>query len=174
MSRVRDAAEGLEIRPWSQGDLPLLERLLGDSAMIIHLGGPESPAQIADRHNRYCRLRERRMGSMFVVFSDGVDLGSVGYWNRAWHDDEVWELGWSIVPEHQGRGIATRATLLAIEHARSDGAHRFAHAFPSTKNKASNAICRKIGFEHRGIVQFEYPKGHWMECVDWRFDLSLK
>jgi hypothetical protein len=31
----------VNIRPWSDGDLHLLERLLGDPAMNVHLGGPE-------------------------------------------------------------------------------------------------------------------------------------
>jgi RimJ/RimL family protein N-acetyltransferase len=83
----------------------------------------------------------------------------------------VWELGWSVLPEHQGRGVATKATALASEHARSDGAYRFAHAFPSKDNEPSNAICGRIGFEFRGICQVEYPAGHLMECLDWQFDL---
>ena len=163
--------ERVSIRPWTAGDLQLLQRLLGNPDTMIHLGGPESPTQIAERHTRYCSLDERGAGSMFVVLADGIDLGSVGYWNRHWHDDDVWEFGWSVLPEYQGRGIATHAALLALRHACSDGAQRFAHAFPSTENKASNAVCRKVGFECRGIVQFEYPKGNSMECVDWRMDL---
>jgi hypothetical protein len=37
------------IEPWGEGDLPLLERLLADPAMMAHLGGPESREQIAKR-----------------------------------------------------------------------------------------------------------------------------
>jgi RimJ/RimL family protein N-acetyltransferase len=139
--------------------------------MMIHLGGAESSGTIAKRHERYCRLSEYGKGCMFVVIVDGLELGSVGYWDRLWQDHTVWELGWSILPEYQGRGVATKATAVAIEHARADGTYRFAHAFPSKDNEPSNAICRKIGFEFRGICEFEYPAGHFMKCVDWRFDL---
>ena len=31
------------LRPWAVDDLPLLRRLLGDPAMMEHLGGPETP-----------------------------------------------------------------------------------------------------------------------------------
>jgi pyruvate/2-oxoglutarate dehydrogenase complex dihydrolipoamide dehydrogenase (E3) component len=31
------------LEPWGSGDLPLLERLMGDPRMTEHLGGPESP-----------------------------------------------------------------------------------------------------------------------------------
>ena len=33
----------VRIEPWAAGDLPLLEQLLGDPAMMEHLGGPETP-----------------------------------------------------------------------------------------------------------------------------------
>lgn len=37
------------IEPWGRGNLALLEVLLGDPAMMEHLGGPETPAKIASR-----------------------------------------------------------------------------------------------------------------------------
>ena len=49
--------------------------------------------------------------------------------------------------------------------------HRVMHAFPHTENAASNAICRKLGFELLEACEFEYPEGHWMTCNDWRLDL---
>jgi hypothetical protein len=46
------------LQAWPEADLPLLERLLGDPDMMTHLGGPESPEQILQRHQRYLRLLE--------------------------------------------------------------------------------------------------------------------
>ena len=76
-----------------------------------------------------------------------------------------------VLPEFQGRGIAAAATRLVIEAARADGKHRYLHAFPSVENAPSNAICRKLGFELLGDSEFEYPKGSFMRCNDWRLDL---
>jgi len=45
------------------------------------------------------------------------------------------------------------------------------HACPSIDNSPSNAICRRLGFELMGDYEFEYPKGHFMRCNDWRFAL---
>jgi hypothetical protein len=47
--------EDVRIEPWGEGDLPLLERLLGDREMTEHVGGPESPEKIAERQSRYER-----------------------------------------------------------------------------------------------------------------------
>jgi RimJ/RimL family protein N-acetyltransferase len=46
------------------------------------------------------------------------------------------------------------------------------HAFPSPDNGASNAICRKAGFTLLGEVEFEFPKGRFVPCNDWYFELS--
>ncbi|HEY8769626.1 MAG TPA: hypothetical protein VIM03_03730 [Thermoleophilaceae bacterium] len=56
MSHERDRGvehQAAVIVPWGDGDLPLLERLLGDPAMMEHLGGPEPPDQIRQRQLRY-------------------------------------------------------------------------------------------------------------------------
>jgi RimJ/RimL family protein N-acetyltransferase len=45
------------------------------------------------------------------------------------------------------------------------------HAFPNVDNAPSNAICRKLGFELIEACEFEFPKGLFMTCNDWRLDL---
>jgi RimJ/RimL family protein N-acetyltransferase len=157
------------IEPWSEGDLPLLERLLGDPAMMVHLGGPETREKIAERHARYLAGADRE--PQFKVVDDGQAVGWVGYWERDWRDREAYETGWSVLPSHQGRGIAGRATGQALEHARAAGRRRFVHAFPSVENPASNAICAKLGFTLLEVCEFEFPPGSTMRCNDWQLDL---
>jgi RimJ/RimL family protein N-acetyltransferase len=134
-----------------------------------HLGGAESPEKMADRQARY----ERPGSGMFKVVDDttGAAVGSVGFWERTWQGEEVYETGWFVLPDHQGRGIATAATAQAIALARSEGRHQFLHAFPGVENRPSNAICRKLGFTLLGECEFEYPKGSLMRCNDWQLDL---
>jgi RimJ/RimL family protein N-acetyltransferase len=111
---------------------------------------------------------------MFKIIdtATGAAVGSVGFWTKEWRDEQIYEIGWMVVPESQGRGIAAAATKLAIELARQDGKHRFLHAFPNLDNAPSNAICRKLGFELLEACEFEFPKGHFMTCNDWRLDLN--
>lgn len=164
-------AERLE--PWREGDLPLLERLLGDPAMTEHLGGPESPEQLTKRQVVLEGLAESGKGRCFKIIDESTSdtVGSVMYWDRVWDDENVYEIGWSVLPAFQGRGIAARATGLAIDAARSDRKHRFLHAFPSVDNLPSNAICKKLGFTLIQECDFEYPRGSYMRCNDWRLDL---
>jgi RimJ/RimL family protein N-acetyltransferase len=163
----------VRLEPWGEHDRPLLEKIMGDPQMTEHLGGPESPEKIAERQARYERLADSGKGRIFRIVdaATGEAVGSVGYWERIWRDEPIYEMGWSVLPRFQGRGIAGMATAQAITAARSEGRHRFMHAFPSVDNPPSNAICRKLGFTLVEECQFEYPAGSFMQCNDWRLDL---
>lgn len=163
----------VNLRPWSQDDLALLERLRGDPDMNIHLGGPEAPKKILERQERYVLSSQTGVNPMFAIVlgPEQVAAGSIGYWEKMWQGEDIWETGWSVLPEFQGRGIATQATALVVARARAARKHRTLHAFPAIDNPASNAICRKAGFKLQGEADFEFPPGHWMRCNDWALDL---
>ncbi|MCB9451135.1 MAG: GNAT family N-acetyltransferase [Anaerolineaceae bacterium] len=166
----------VHLRLWSKDDLSLLERLMGDPAMTVYLEGPESPEQIRSRHDRYCRLSDTDKGLMYVIVvgAAGVAAGSVGYWETEWQGQTVWETGWSVLPEFQGQGIATKATMLVVELVRRLDRYRFLHAFPMVTNGASNAVCRKAGFTLQSEVELEAWRepGKMLRFNDWRLDLS--
>ncbi len=164
----------MTLEPWSSGDLPLLERLMGDPRMTEHLGGPESPDKLRERQGGYERLEGGDRMFKIVDVASRAGVGSVGFWTKEWRDDQVYEVGWMVVPEFQGRGIAVAATAQAIELAKPDDKHRFMHAFPNVDNASSNAICRKLGFELLEACEFEFPKGHFMTCNDWRLVLRSR
>lgn len=161
------------LQPWSEDDLALLEKLLGEPDMMVHLGGPESPQQILERHQRYLRLPETGNDRMFTIVlqPEAEAVGSIGYWEKNWRDQIVYETGWSVLPGYQGRGIATKAAAALIALARLEHRQRFLHAFPSVSNAASNAICRKAGFSLIEQCSFEYPPGQTIIVNDWHFDL---
>ncbi len=154
---------------WAEGDAPLLERLLGDPSMMEHLGGPESAEQIEGRHRRYAA----DPGRLYKVVADGEDAGWVGYWERAWRGETVFEMGWAAPPEHQGRGVASQAVGLTLARGCAKEVPRHpVHAFSNLDNAASNALCRRAGFRLLGPCRFEYPPGRWIECNDWVMDRS--
>lgn len=134
--------------------------------MMQYLGGVESAEQIEMRHLRFLSGR-----GMFTVWAGGTVVGSVGFWEKTWRSEEVYEAGWMILQKHAGRGLATLAAIAVMSLARKEGKHRFMHAFPNVENAASNAVCRNAGFKNLGEYSFEYPAGHWMRCNDWRIDL---
>ena len=87
-----------------QADQPLLHKLLGDPAMMEHLGGPESSEKLAERQARYEKPGSRQFKIVDAATGEGV--GHVGYWEREWRGEPVFEIGWSVIPAFQGRGLA--------------------------------------------------------------------
>ncbi|MFK3982481.1 GNAT family N-acetyltransferase [Micromonospora sp. NPDC050397] len=170
----------VRIEPWSEGDLDLLRRI-NVPAMKAHLGGTESEEKVLARHRRYVDIGGTGSGQMFrIVLLPAADggpaepeaVGSVGYWTRVWQDEPVYEMGWSVLPAYQGRGVAAAAAGAAVSRARAAGVHPHLHAFPSVVNGASNAICRKLGFRFVAEVDFEYPPGSMIRSNDWCLELA--
>jgi RimJ/RimL family protein N-acetyltransferase len=166
-------APELVLEPWTDADLDL-ELRANTPEMTAFLGGPDTEEAVRARHRRYLDLAANGTGLMFRVdLPDAPGAGSVGYWEREWRGGLVYEMGWQVLPGFQGRGVAVAAVRAAAGHAARHGRRRFAHAYPKTAHAASNAVCRKAGFELLGEVDFEYPKGTPIRANDWRLDLRV-
>ncbi|MFJ9460746.1 GNAT family N-acetyltransferase [Kitasatospora sp. NPDC101447] len=177
----------VRIEPWTDADLALLRRV-NTPEMKKHVGGPETEEQLLVRHRRYLDFVPSGLGCMYriVLVPDGAPalgeaaagervtgepVGTVGYGTRTWAGETVHEMGWNVLPGHQGRGIAVAATRAAVAAARREAAQRYLHAFPSVDNPASNAVCAKAGFTLLGETEFEFPPGRFMRSHNWRVDL---
>jgi RimJ/RimL family protein N-acetyltransferase len=158
---------------WSDADLDLLRRA-NTPQMWKHLGGPETEEKVLRRHRRYLPANWSGGGGMFrVELVPGHEpAGFVGYWDRVENGETVYETGWHVLPEFQGRGIATAAMTALLEQAAAQPGPRPIHAYPSVDNEPSNALCRTLGFTLLGATDFEFPPGHQMRCNDWVLDLA--
>ncbi|MGR4884591.1 GNAT family N-acetyltransferase [Streptomyces sp. LARHCF249] len=166
--------ESVVLTAWSAGDFWLLERK-NEPAMTRYLGGPEPADKLAGRQRRYEALsaREPAAGRMFRVAleASGESVGSIGFWEREWQGEPVYETGWGVLPEFQGRGLAVAAVTELLAYARTHGSRDAVHAFPGTDHAASNAVCRRAGFACLGEVAFEYPPGVPHPSFDWCYRL---
>lgn len=75
-----------------------------------------------------------------------------------------------ILPEFQGRGIASQAVREVLEKVRLERMFGQIHAFPAVTNGPSNKICEKNGFTNLGEREFEFA-GRSLRCNHWRIDL---
>jgi RimJ/RimL family protein N-acetyltransferase len=163
----------LRLEPWDERGLAF-ERRANTAEMNAYLGGPEPDSAVLARHARILEFAATGKGRMFLIMvPESPDpAGSVGYWEKEWGGETVYEMGWKVLPAFQGRGLAVAATVAAVGLAAAEHRHRWAHAYPRVDNAASHAVCRKAGFEMAGECDFEYPKGNPIRCYDWRIDLE--
>jgi RimJ/RimL family protein N-acetyltransferase len=152
---------------------PELQRRANTPQMQAFLAGVEPEEALVSRHQRILDgIRNGDTTMFLIVLDEAGPVGSVGYWEKDWRGETVYEFGWTVLAEFQGRGLAGTALTRTLTHAAGRGRFRWAHAFPRIDNAASNALCRRAGFELLGEVDFEFPKGNPLRCNDWRHDLS--
>jgi RimJ/RimL family protein N-acetyltransferase len=162
----------IRIRPYSEGDYEVVKREMGDPAMTEYLW-LENEEKLKARHEKYMHLPEKGNDRMYVIelAAEGLPAGGVGYWEIEQDGEKAWETGWSVFPEFQGQGIATKATALAMDLARNANLHRHMYAFPAAENAPSNAICKKLGFTFQKPYEEEFPDGKKTVLNIWRLDL---
>lgn len=160
----------ITLERWDAADRGLLT-LLNTPEMTAHLGGPETAEQLDARHERYLRTGHDRPGAMYRIDVDGDPAGGIGFWPVDDGGVAAFEAGWSVVPEHQGRGVATEALRQLIAEVRRDGSRSLLLAFPGVDNAASNALCARAGFEQRGVGS-EPWRGGILTFRRWALDMS--
>lgn len=168
MEPMRDGI--VTLAPWGPGDLPLLERA-NTPEMTAHLGGPETPAQLEERQERYLRLMRSGEAVMYRIEFDGAAAGGIGYWQVEHDGAPAWETGWNVLPEWQGRGIGREALRLVIREVAARADRSLLVAYPGADNIASNALCRGAGFEHRGSGTMPWRGGE-LTFNTWVLDMS--
>jgi RimJ/RimL family protein N-acetyltransferase len=136
------------LEPWDERG-PVLDRRANTPAMKAHLGGVESEDAVEARHRRIQAFARDGTGRMFLILVAGAadPVGSVGYWEREWRGETVYEMGRKVLPAWQGRGLAAAAAATAAGLAAAERRRRWAHAYPRIDNAASHAVCRRAGFE---------------------------
>jgi RimJ/RimL family protein N-acetyltransferase len=163
--------ESISLRLWSDADLPLL-RQANTAEMTAHLNGPETEQQLIARHERYLRHVASGESRLFVIVRGGHPVGSIGYWGTVWRDQPAFETGWFVLPEAQGRGIASAALAAVIPDAREHrDERRMLTAFPGVDNLASNGVCRRNGFTLTGTFT-EMFREKPLTMNEWALDLT--
>lgn len=162
----------MQLVPITAADEELTVRMECDPEMMRYIGGPRLEADVRAAHKRRLALMEKGDARMYKIVAENSDevLGTIGLWRMEWKGPQSYEMGWFVLPEHQGKGVGTEAGRLVLWQARADPEVRFVYAYPAVNNAASNAIARKIGMENLG----EFDNGGFagiMRCNDWRIDL---
>ena len=157
----------MELVAYEDADFALVEALETDPNMMRELGGPVDHARLVTVHRR--RLNEP--WDFKIVPSVGEPaVGTIGVWEAEHNGQTIHETGWMVLPQFQGRGIASAALALLLERVREERAIEQIHAFPSVTNGPSNALCRKFGFSLLGDQDFVFA-GRTLHCNHWMLEL---
>jgi RimJ/RimL family protein N-acetyltransferase len=162
----------MELLPYADEHFALTEALETDAETMRELGGPVDPADLPRVH----RMRVETVANgewYFVIVPDspGPPAGAIGIWESRFEDKPIHEVGWMVLPQFQGRGIAKEALRILIDRARSDRRYKCIHAFPGVTNAASNALCRGAGFTHVEETEVRF-RDRPLRVNHWELDVS--
>jgi RimJ/RimL family protein N-acetyltransferase len=76
-----------------------------------------------------------------------------------------------VLPEFQGRGIASEALRLIVERAQSHPRFDRIHAFPGISNAPLNALCRRARFAHVEECDVRF-RDRPLQVNHWELDVS--
>ena len=149
------ASPRLSFRRMHAGDLDDMARLLGDPVVMAYYPRPRSRDEAAGwiRWNEANYARDG-FGLWILHDGDGRFVGDCGLTWQTVDGVTDLEVGYHVVPGHQGLGLATEAASACRDLARSRGVQRLI-AITHPGNRASQRVAEKIGLspEKRATVQ---------------------
>jgi RimJ/RimL family protein N-acetyltransferase len=161
----------LRIRDWTRADAETVVEIYHRIEVVQWLGdGEPVPCRDTDQAERWIeRWHERDDPPLGYWALDAIGgplagrtIGSVLLVPLPNGDGEV-EIGWSLHPDAWGHGYASEAGRAVLRHGFEGGLDEI-HAVTHLTNGPSQAVCRRIGMAHRGVVERWYagPSEHFV------------
>lgn len=159
MKPVLIRSDRLRLIPPSMDHLDALAAMWSDPETMRYIGKgiPWTRDEVAARIERGARAHAERGFCFWTVVrnDDGEVLGQAGVTAIDFNGPEI-ELGYRFGRDHWGRGYATEAARLTIDHAFGPlGLERLvAVAYP--ENRPSRRVLTKVGFRETGMSDRYY------------------
>jgi len=148
--------ERLVLRRLTLDDAAFMLSIWNDPAFVEHVGDrgirTVSEAETALLDGAFKLYEEYGYGPFCMSLKpDGILVGICGLFRRE-HLEHP-DIGFAVLPEFCGQGLAAEAADAVVEHARSDLEIRILTAIVSPKNPASIGLIEKLGLRFdRGIT----------------------
>ncbi|MFE6051099.1 GNAT family N-acetyltransferase [Kitasatospora sp. NPDC056446] len=161
----------MRLRDVEAGDVEAYVRMRCDPVMMAELGGPLPRERVEDRLRKDVVEAAADRCWIKAIVPDGAGEGEVAGTVALWSAEEdgatVSEIGWMVLPEYQGRGLAKAAVRRVLDAAAADGRWGTVHANPGATNGPSNGICRALGFRLVGERDLDFADrvlrtNHWV------------
>ncbi|AUY52239.1 GNAT family protein [Streptomyces sp. CB01881] len=155
------------LRPMSEADLPVLERLLSDPEAVgaLQWYGWSDPGRLRRKWAEDGLLGADQ--SQLAVVSGGEFCGFVA-WRRAAvvPSAPYWNVGIQLIPQARGRGIGTQAQRLLVDYLFAHSPVVRLEADTETVNLAEQRALEKCGFTREGVQRsLVFRDGAWRDIV---------
>ena len=149
--------QSFRLRDVEPGDADAYLRMRCDPAMMSELGGPQLPEDVLLKvSGDVAAARSGESWILMIELDGGQVAGTVVVWAHEVNGTHLSEIGWMVLPEYQGQGLASAAVRETLARAGVERRWGTVHAFTAFTNVASNALCRSVGFTLQGQQEIEF------------------
>jgi RimJ/RimL family protein N-acetyltransferase len=147
--------ERLTLRGWTDADRPAFHAMNSDPLVMATLGPVMSRGESDAFMNRIVQHFADHGFGVWCVEFDGRPVGYTGFM-VPWFRDGV-EIGWRIMSEYWGRGIAPEAARECLRHGFDDLGFEEIISFTAVTNTNSRRVMEKIGLGRDPEGDFDHP-----------------
>jgi RimJ/RimL family protein N-acetyltransferase len=160
MAEVVAQTRRLRLREWDEQDEVRFYAVMNRPEVMEHLGGVQTPEEWSAAYQRVVGF-QRDFGHTFWIIEErdsGAILGFCGIKrvNAPGAGDLTGkhEIGWRVVPESWGKGIAKEAAIASMDLAfdRFDAPQVIATTVPA--NAASQGLMQRLGMKRREELDY--------------------
>lgn len=163
------ATKRLRLRAFRTSDIEAMHALYADADNLRYWSTPPSADRGATRRTMRWHLVYRPRQYVIWAVEESRSrqvIGMINYHHRNLREKRV-DVGWLILPQHQGKGYMTEAGRALLRHLFDDlGVHKV-EALIERANKPSAALAKRLGFRLEGgpIRDRWSANGKWHSVV---------
>jgi RimJ/RimL family protein N-acetyltransferase len=147
----RPLSDGVvSIRPLREDDLPAIERGIADPDVVRWIG-PSGPARELLERN-LGRWAEGTSANFSICDQTDAVLGQV-WMTRDLADADRGRVGYWLLPEARGKGLATRSVQLISRWSLGDVGLARLSLFTEPSNERSRRVAQRSGFVEEGVLR---------------------
>jgi RimJ/RimL family protein N-acetyltransferase len=160
----------LLLRPWEEGDGDMLAALLANPQAMVDMGGPVGREASNRKLDRFRSALQKLGVCKWYVERDGAFVGYCGVMpSDASHAlGAHYEIGWRLLPQFWGLGLATEAALAALDHALTIIGIPEILAYTAADNHRSQNVMTRLDLRRdpaRDFTMFYDDVGDWHGLV---------
>ncbi|CAM6622442.1 Protein N-acetyltransferase, RimJ/RimL family [Leclercia adecarboxylata] len=157
----------LTLSPFESSDWPFFLRLRESPEIMRYMA-----AIAPEKETRRLFAIRLTAPHIFVIrtHDDDTPLGDIGLQISAQHSDEA-DIGYTVIPAAQGRGIASEALRAVCEYAFIQAGVKAVNAYVLADNGGSVRVLEKAGFVRTQILEKAYEI-NGVRYDDWVYRLE--
>lgn len=154
----------LLFRPWQNQDRDCFAAMCANAEVMRYFAAPLTRQQSDEAIDRYIAYFERDGFCMLParLRDTGDFVGIIGIQTMRdivdGVEQPIVEIGWRLLPEAQGKGLATEGAQAFIDHGLRSLRLPQIIAITAVQNTPSRRVMEKLGMTYRPELEFDHPR----------------